>query len=506
MFVDRRTTAYVDHEIANSPEHGLKVLWIMCFVTKEKMVPPIDTSQARKCLLCNTIKEPGEFKTARKCIECVAAVATADAEAYKAANLPAGTIMTAEDILAAPWTITELKDKIKIKQGFVKLVDLGPDFLNGVVAATTDAKITDAASKTAHKQKSKESVSFCSVPWCLKHLGLKQCSKCPPENNVRRLGDFNPRDGYGNPRGECKDCQHDGGASRRAALNAANASAAAQGETRLCEGPCGKVKSVAQFEGNRKDCNSCRSHKFEEGQKAKAAAKPDEYKFCSGSRVARPLEAFTEGLRVSDQRRDLDRVKDAKPQRRAYKAALNARKKYYQDWRDKQMATRPAEYLAHNAEVQRQYYAENKEIIMAQQKCRPSAQLNNCKNGALYRRIQWTISDDDAIALIKSPCFYSGIYEPEVHTTGIDRVDSSGGYVKDNVVPCNGFVNIMKECLDAWTFVELCAKVADGEDDNDIERMRARFKACETRKMKAPMPFEELCAAIAGHFDPQKLP
>ena len=164
---------------------------------------------------CGTVKEPAEFKTARKCIACVAASTAADDDAYKIANLPVGTIMTAEDILAAPWTITELKVKNKIKQGFVKLMDLSPDFLNGVVPATTDAKITDAASRTAHKQTSKESISFCSVPWCLKHLGLKQCSKCPPENNVRSLKDFNPRDGDG-PRGECKDCQSDDGAARRA--------------------------------------------------------------------------------------------------------------------------------------------------------------------------------------------------------------------------------------------------------------------------------------------------
>jgi hypothetical protein len=477
------------------------------------MVPPIDTSQARKCMKCGTVKEPAEFKTARKCIECVDAAIAADAEAYRVANLPAGTIMTAEDIIAAPWTITELKEKKEIKQGFVKLMDLSPDFLNGVVAAITDAKITDAASRKAHKQTSKESISFCSVPWCLKHLGLKQCSKCPPEDNVRRLQDFNPREGppFGvaenfKPRGDCKDCQSDGGAAHQAALNAANAAAAAQGETRLCEGPCGQVKSVAQFDGNRKDCNSCRSHKNEDNQKAKAAANPDKFRFCSGSRTARPLEAFTEGLKVSDRRRALDRVKDAKPERRAYHAALQKKNKYYQDWRARQMATRPEEYLAHNNEVQRLYYAENKEIIMAQQKCRPSAQLNSCKTGAVKRGIEWAITDDEALTMIKTPCFYSGIYEPEVHTTGIDRIDSSDGYVKGNVVPCNGFVNIMKECLDAWTFVELCAKVADGEDDDDIERMRARFKACETRKMKAPMPFEELCAAIADHFDPEKLP
>lgn len=477
------------------------------------MVPPIDTSRARKCLKCGTVKEPAEFKTARKCIECVAAAIAADDEAYRVANLPAGTIMSANDILAAPWTITERKEKSEIKQGFVKLMDLSSDFLNGAAATITDAKITDAPSRTAHKQKSKDSISFCSVPWCLKHLGLKQCSKCPPEDNVRRLEDFNPREGppFGvaedfKPRGDCKDCQHDGGAARQATLNAANAAAAAQGETRLCEGPCGQVKSVAQFDGVRKDCNSCRSHKYAENQKAKAAANPDTLKFCSGSGMARPLEAFTDGLKLSDQRRALDRVKDAKPERRAYHKAMQEKKQYYKDWRARQLATRPKEYRALRARAQREYYAENREIMFAQQKCRPVTQLHSCKNGAVNRGIEWTISDDDALEMIKSPCFYSGIYEPEVHTTGIDRVDSSDGYVKGNVVPCNGFVNIMKECLDAWTFVELCAKVADGEEDDEIERMRARFKACETRKMTAPMLFEELCAAIADHFDPENLP
>lgn len=467
------------------------------------MVPPIDTSQARKCMKCGTVKDPAEFETARKCIACVAAAEAAATEARRVANLPAGTIMTAEDILAAPWTITN--GQTTYKQTYVKLKDLSPSFLNGVVAQTMEARVDNEETRVAKKMESKASIYFCSVPWCLEQLGLRQCTKCPPEDNLRQLTDFNPAND-GGKRGDCKDCQNDGGASRRAAQNAANAAAAAQGETRLCEGPCGQVKSLAQFDGVRKDCNSCRSHKNEDNQKAKAAANPDKLKFCSGSRTARPLEAFTEGLKVSDRRRALDRVKDAKPERRAYHKAMQAKKQYYKDWRVRQLATRPEEYRAMKADFQREYYAENRETIMAQQKCRPSAQLNSCKNGAVNRGIEWAITDDEALEMIKSPCFYSGIYEPEVHTTGIDRVDSSDGYVKGNVVPCNGYVNIMKECLDAWTFVELCAKVADGEDDDDIERMRARFKACEKRKMKAPMPFEELCAAIADHFDPEKLP
>ena len=462
------------------------------------MVPPIDTSRARKCMKCGTVKEPAEFKTARKCIACVAASTAADDEAYRVANLPVGTIMTAEDILAAPWTITELKVKNKIKQGFVKLMDLGPDFLNGVVPATTDAKITDAASRTAHKQTSKESISFCSVPWCLKHLGLKQCSKCPPENNVRSLKDFNPRDGDG-PRGECKDCQSDDGAARRAECKKA---AAASGSQQECV-TCHENKPISSFDPGRSTCNSCRNAAAKERGKAKAVESPDKFRMCLGCGTAHPIANFDQGNTTCRKRLAVGAKSDARPERKAYSREFN-KKQYYKEWRAKKRAEDEAGFLKHQAETHRAYYAANSAKIMAWQKTNARAQLKSIKSGAMGRGYAWDLEDDFALGLIASPCFYSGIYELDIHTMGIDRVDSSKGYIEANCVPCDGCVNMMKGDMDVHDFVEECAKVADGDSEGGL--MLSHYKACITRGMKCKFEFVDLCKAIVNNFDPEKLP
>lgn len=471
--------------------------------TTATMPPAIDRSTPRACMICKAVKAPDAFKSARKCVDCEARVAGDAAAAYRLANRPAGAKSTVADFLEDQWTLTECKERREIKQPYLKLSDLSPAFLGDVEPPVIDAKITDADGRVAHKMACKTSVSFCPIPWCMAHAGYKMCTKC---THVRPLADFNRQSTGVQLRGDCRDCQHGICAARRVDDGAARRSAASAGETRVCVGACGGEKSVLNFDGARKECNSCRSKKFEDGQRAKAAAAPAELRFCPGSRLARPVSEFTPGLNVSDRRRALDAAKDARPERRAYHNALQAKKKYYAAWRERQLETRPEEYRARNAEAKNKYYADHKEVIGAQEKCRPSHQLRSIKAGASGRGVEWALDDDFALALIGSPCFYSGVHEPDVHATGIDRVDSASGYVAGNVVPCNGFVNLMKGGMDVWEFVELCAAAADGDGGDAVRKMRARYDACIVRNMKPPMPFEELCAAVAGHFDPGALP
>ena len=58
-------------------------------------------------------------------------------------------------------------------------------------------------------------------------------------------------------------------------------------------------------------------------------------------------------------------------------------------------------------------------------------------------------------------CFYSNLF---METSGsnvmsIDRVDSSGGYTKDNVVLCCHAANIMKNSRNAEAFINFCGSV-----------------------------------------------
>jgi hypothetical protein len=49
--------------------------------------------------------------------------------------------------------------------------------------------------------------------------------------------------------------------------------------------------------------------------------------------------------------------------------------------------------------------------------------------------------------------------EMEIHYSGIDRVDSTKGYIHGNVVPCCGECNAMKSALPLAGFLALVARI-----------------------------------------------
>lgn len=77
------------------------------------------------------------------------------------------------------------------------------------------------------------------------------------------------------------------------------------------------------------------------------------------------------------------------------------------------------------------------------------------KNGASARNFEFSISDNDAIKLLMEPCYYCG----ESISYGLDRIDSTKGYTYDNVVPCCGICNIMKNKFPLNTFMDKVNKI-----------------------------------------------
>ena len=97
-------------------------------------------------------------------------------------------------------------------------------------------------------------------------------------------------------------------------------------------------------------------------------------------------------------------------------------------------------------------------------KMNPEFALKRCKMGAKHRGLEWTLTDEDTVEMMTSPCVYCGVL---LEINGIDRVDSSIGYVQSNCVPCCKTCNLMKMCLDPTTFVERCRHIAGVEDRPD---------------------------------------
>jgi len=81
-----------------------------------------------------------------------------------------------------------------------------------------------------------------------------------------------------------------------------------------------------------------------------------------------------------------------------------------------------------------------------------------------------SLSKEDFNKLVHSDCYYCGQKPNQISTrkkyfgipmvNGIDRIDNSKGYVKDNCVPCCSNCNFAKHVKTQKEFIEMCHKVA----------------------------------------------
>lgn len=77
--------------------------------------------------------------------------------------------------------------------------------------------------------------------------------------------------------------------------------------------------------------------------------------------------------------------------------------------------------------------------------------LNNCRKTDRRFGFECALTREDIRALISTECRYCG----EADRLGVDRVDNSRGYSKDNIVPCCIRCNSMKRDMptEAWNFL-----------------------------------------------------
>lgn len=90
------------------------------------------------------------------------------------------------------------------------------------------------------------------------------------------------------------------------------------------------------------------------------------------------------------------------------------------------------------------------------------SKLLSYKNSAKNRNLVWSISDETFFKLIRNNCYYCNI--PPISEikigkdisiiNGVDRIDSSIGYIENNVVPCCYFCNTSKNDLSLDTFLK----------------------------------------------------
>lgn len=342
-------------------------------------------------------------------------------------------------------------------------------------------------------------------------METKVCGTCGDDKPV--AGNFTVADGYiGDNCNACLDAMRERVKAEKKAAKEKNAAAkrvkvaaetGAPVDSKVCN-DCGIRRPLKSFNGGRAKCTPCRNARAKELAKSAVEANPGDYRMCSGCETRHSIADFDGDNKTCRKKLASAAKSDARPERKEYHRLLNAERKYYSKCRAKQIEMMPVEYREHLAKRQREYYAAHSEVILKQQAIRPATQLSSSKKGARERGITWELTDNEAIELIKSPCFYSGLHVPDEHTTGIDRLDSKQGYTSDNVVPCNGIVNMMKNTMSVTEFVDVCGLAASGEATLGTETMRSRYNSCVKRNMHAPLTFEELCAAITENFNSEE--
>lgn len=424
----------------------------------------LDKFGRKCCSKCNEVKTIDLFPRGRaECSDCRKGGTTEKDEAgidtFCEFNNPCGTLATPQHIINAQWTYFKGDDANKWK--YVKSSDLSDKLLNSVTGANYQkGNIVDEETRTAKATPSGKH-AFIPVWWCLKMLlGVAKCNKCPEDNNIHPIAQFDVADSStGRLRTDCKKCKKAISQPKYEDRKVERAAAIEAGLTFTCV-KCGDESEytsleVKRFGSQNPKCTRCNNAEQVERGQQKAEVNPEQFKFCAGSGTAKPLDAFDEGKQTSRVKLESGRKYDAKEDRK-------------QSQREKQQAIKT-------------------NVLQS---------IKDKKRSAAKRGKEWDLEDEFVENLLTSPCYYSGIYEPEVHLMGIDRVNNDIGYTAENCVPCHGHVNFMKKDMNIETFIQACKEAANEGSKRAL--LMSRYTTANNNNQKCPLDFDSLCLAIVN--------
>jgi hypothetical protein len=169
----------------------------------------------------------------------------------------------------------------------------------------------------------------------------------------------------------------------------------------------------------------------------------------------------------ADEKRDKEHVNElarknsANPERKIVKNAWKEENYekvalYCIKYRQKLIENDIENYLYHNAEVMQKWRDANPEkaTLMKEQKNNNiDYSYTNYKYSSELKQLIFEFTKEDFIRIVKLPCNYCGIIQ-EKGFNGIDRIDSTIGYIIDNCVSCCAMCNFMKGCLNKHIFIK----------------------------------------------------
>ena len=234
-------------------------------------------------------------------------------------------------------------------------------------------------------------------------------------------------------------------------------------------------------------CKECLGKEREKDHKKRHVehVKTETEQQCSTCCKMYPLDAFKgprgenktcsvcrEANKRADEKRDMERVRElscknsVKPERKEVKARWrdkNADKElsYCLNARAKKINEDTEKYLKDKAEQAKKWRLENPEkvkLINEKKINSMDSQYEVYKRCANEKQLDFEITIDEYKSIVQLPCHYCGIVQ-EKGFNGMDRLDSSKGYVVDNVVSCCEMCNYMKKCLSPNVFIKIAEHI-----------------------------------------------
>lgn len=144
------------------------------------------------------------------------------------------------------------------------------------------------------------------------------------------------------------------------------------------------------------------------------------------------------------------------------------RKDKRQQWRDEHReALRAKDRSPEQKEKRKKYRETHKEEEKERRKkydITVRGRYGIYKQNAKQRNIQFDLTVEEFDEITQQPCTYCGGFNGEcngIKYSGVDRIDSSQGYIKLNAIPCCETCNKMKLDYDLHDFLEHVKKIVN---------------------------------------------
>jgi|SRR6267154_2538943 len=150
---------------------------------------------------------------------------------------------------------------------------------------------------------------------------------------------------------------------------------------------------------------------------------------------------------------------------------------YYWAHREEQREKNRAYHAAHKEHLQayardyrKEYHVTHQDEIKEYSKKHgrtDEGRFSNLRKSAKQRKLELTLTFDEFCGLISQPCFYCKGLLPEAGS-GVDRINSSIGYILENCRPCCTNCNLAKSDMTEDEFRKWIMKVYHSWADNPL--------------------------------------